>query len=130
MIGKIILAHLAGDYLLQSGWMARGKKRRWWPAVAHGVVYTLPFLLLTRSPWALLVIAGTHVVIDRYQLARHVVWAREQLAPRADRPPRSAITDNHGSPSTVAPGMAHAMKIIIDNTMHLVINAAALTWLA
>jgi hypothetical protein len=46
---KPLLAHLAGDYLLQSDWMATQKVRRWWPAVVHGLTYLLPFLLITRS---------------------------------------------------------------------------------
>jgi hypothetical protein len=69
------LAHFVGDYVLQSHWMASEKTRRWWPAVAHAVTYGLPFLLLTLDPVALAVIVGTHAVIDRYRLARHLVWA-------------------------------------------------------
>lgn len=75
----ILLAHLVGDYLCQSHWMATEKTRRWWPAIAHGVTYTLPFLIVTRSPAALVVICLTHIVIDRYRLARYVVWAKNQL---------------------------------------------------
>ncbi|MFB4312953.1 DUF3307 domain-containing protein [Actinomadura sp. 21ATH] len=130
MIGEIILAHLVGDYVLQSGWMAERKKTRWWPATVHGVTYTLPFLVLTLSPAALAVICVTHIVIDRYQLARYVRWATEQMAPPGQRPDRSAITANLGSGPGTPPGIAHMMRIVIDNTMHLLINAAALTWLA
>ena len=80
------LAHLVGDYLLQSHWMATEKTKRWWPAAAHALTYGLPFLLITQSPLALAVIVGTHAVIDRYRLARHVVWAKNQLAPHSHRP--------------------------------------------
>ncbi|WP_205679869.1 DUF3307 domain-containing protein [Paenarthrobacter ureafaciens] len=31
----ILLAHLIGDYLIQSDWMASEKTKRWWPAIAH-----------------------------------------------------------------------------------------------
>lgn len=47
----IILAHLIGDYLIQSHWMATEKTKRWWPAIAHAVTYGLPYLIVTRSPW-------------------------------------------------------------------------------
>ena len=70
----IILAHLVGDYLLQTHWMATEKTSRWWPAIAHGITYTIPYMFVTQSPLALLVISGTHIVIDRYRLARHLVW--------------------------------------------------------
>jgi hypothetical protein len=54
-----LLAHLAGDYLIQSDWMATEKVKRWWPAVVHGTTYGLPFLLITQSPAALAVIGCT-----------------------------------------------------------------------
>jgi hypothetical protein len=77
VLAEALLAHLVGDYLLQSDWMATEKTRRWWPAVVHGAVYSLPFLLVTRSPWALLVIGGTHVVLDRFRVAKYVIWAKK-----------------------------------------------------
>lgn len=75
----ILLAHLVGDYLFQSDWMATEKLKRWWPAAAHGITYTLPYVLVTRNPWALLIIGGTHIVIDRYRLAKYVVWLKNQV---------------------------------------------------
>jgi len=121
----IVLAHLVGDYLLQSHWMATCKTQRWWPAVAHGLTYTLPYLLVTQSAWALLVICGTHIVIDRYRLARHVVWLKNQMAPASHRPGHTAT----GYADDVPPLMAVWLLIIADNTLHLLINAAAVVWL-
>lgn len=62
--------------------MANEKTKRSAAAAIHAVVYSFPFLFLTRSPVALLLIAGTHFVIDRFRLARYVVWAKNFLAPR------------------------------------------------
>ena len=81
MIAEILVAHLVGDYLLQSHWMATEKINRWWPAIVHGITYTIPYLLVTRSLWALLIIAGTHVIIDHYRLAKHVSWVKNLLGP-------------------------------------------------
>lgn len=125
MLAEIMLAHLVGDYLIQSHWMATEKVKRWWPAVAHGITYTLPFLLVTRSLAALAVIAGTHVVIDRYRLARFVTWAKNQAAPadhRFDPTPT-------GYPWQAPEWLAVWLLIIADNTIHLLINFAAVTWL-
>ena len=121
----IVLAHLAGDYLLQSHWMATCKTQRWWPAIAHGITYTLPYLLVTQSVAALAVICGTHIVIDRYRLARHVVWLKNQAAPRSMRPAHTAT----GYAEDVPPWLAVWLLIIADNTLHLIINAAAVVWL-
>jgi hypothetical protein len=61
--------------------MANGKTSKALPALAHAVVYSLPFLLLTPTLIAWLTIFGTHYLIDRYRLARYVCWAKNFLAP-------------------------------------------------
>jgi hypothetical protein len=124
----LIVAHLFGDYVIQSDWMALEKTKRWWPAVVHAVTYGLPFLLVTRSPWALLVIVGTHAVIDRYRLARHVIWAKNLLAPKTYRHPwaECAATGYHRSRPD---WLAVWLMIIADNALHLVTNGAAVVWL-
>lgn len=122
----IVLAHLVGDYLLQSHWMACEKTKRWWPAIAHGLTYTLPYLLVTQSPWALLVIGGTHIVIDRYRLARHVVWAKNLMGPKEFRAGHTPT----GYPAGTPDWLAVWLLIIADNTLHLLINTAAVVWIA
>ncbi|REF00292.1 DUF3307 domain-containing protein [Thermomonospora umbrina] len=129
MLAEALLAHLVGDYVLQSDWMATQKVKRWWPAVAHGLAYSLPFLLITQSPWALLVIGGTHVVLDHYRAAKYVIWAKNLIAPRKAWVPWSEASQNQGFPATVPNGRATALVVVVDNTLHLLINAAALVWL-
>ena len=129
MIAEGLLAHLVGDYLLQSHWMATEKVKRWWPALAHGVAYTLPFLIITRSLWALLAIGGTHAVIDRYRVAKYVSWAKNLIGPKSFRTPLSEAVTNSGYAAAVPAGLATALLIIADNTMHLAINTGALYWL-
>lgn len=77
-----IIIHAIGDYILQSDWMASEKTKRWWPALCHAFVYSLGFLVLGVTWRAWLVIFGTHYSIDRYRLARYVVWGKNCLAPR------------------------------------------------
>ena len=129
MLAEAFLAHLVGDYVLQSDWMAAEKMKRWWPAIAHGVMYTVPFLLITQSPWALLVIGGTHIVLDHYRAAKYVIWAKNFLAPSAFHSSWKEVKDNEGFRAEVPAGLARALRIVVDNTIHLLINAAALTWL-
>lgn len=142
----LLLAHLAGDYLFQSHWMATEKTKRWWPAIVHAVTYGVPFLMVTRAPLALAVIVGTHAVIDRYQLARHVMWAKNQIAPKSYRYPWShsggsgyhtanlaPYQHDDNTEGCVAPGvpdwLAVWLLIIADNTLHVGINYAAVRWL-
>lgn len=119
------LAHMVGDYVIQSDWMASEKTKRWWPAVAHGVSYGLPFVLVTQSVAALLVIVGTHIVIDHYRLARHVVWFKNQLAPKAFRPAHTATGMGASKPDW----MAVWLLIIADNVIHMLFNVWAVVWL-
>jgi hypothetical protein len=85
-----LLAHLFGDYILQSDWMAQNKTKADWPAFVHALVYSLCFLPLCFRPvytpitfhWlAWMVILLTHFLIDRFRLARYVVWAKNWLGP-------------------------------------------------
>lgn len=87
----MLVLHLVGDYVIQSDWMATEKTKRSWPAFLHALTYTLPFLLLTRSPWALALILGTHFVIDRWRLARYVCWAKNWFQPKHDVPIKTCL---------------------------------------
>ena len=139
------LLHLLGDYVLQSDWMATRKVKptpntagklphshgeSWLAAAAHAAMYTVPFLLITQSPLALLIIGGTHLVIDHWRLARWVVWARNHIGRRATWVPRAEVHANSGSGAKTPAGLATAVMIVTDNTIHLIINTLTLWWLA
>jgi hypothetical protein len=120
-----IVAHAVGDYVIQSDWMANEKTKRSFAAAIHALSYSLPFLFLTSSIYALIVIAGTHFVIDRWRVARFVVFAKNLLAPASWRRPwvECAQTGYHNERPA---WMAVWLLIIADNVMHVLINGAAL----
>ena len=120
-----LLCHLVGDYCLQSHVMATRKTSSWKWACIHAFFYTLPFaVVLTQSPWKLLVIGGTHAVIDRHRIALRWckfygvghpgLWLKKGSYARAtfEAPPAYLST---------------WLVIIVDNTFHLIINAWALS---
>jgi hypothetical protein len=121
-----LVAHAIGDYILQSDWMATEKTKRSLAACAHVLTYFLPFLFLTRSLAALVFIAGTHFVIDRWRLARYVCWAKNW--PWPGHPAWSACV-NTGYPSDRPVWLATWLLIIADNIMHVVLNGIALRYL-
>lgn len=124
-----ILCHLWGDYLLQSSWMANNKTKHWFPAIVHACVYFIPFFLLIRpSLTAAVVIIGTHAVIDHFRLARHVAYANHFLAPPGEWKPWADCSAT-GYHKDTPPFLAMWLMIIVDNTMHLTINALALAYL-
>jgi hypothetical protein len=133
MIGLgILVAHLLADYVLQNDWMAREKTKGWFAAAIHGyvhlVVYSALFVVLGLDASflnvmvALILIGGTHAIIDRYRLAKHLIWAVNQLAPRASRYPWAEARDNGGYAASKPAWMSTWLMIIVDNTMHLTIN--------
>lgn len=121
-----LVAHAVGDYILQSDWMANEKTKQNVAAAAHACTYTLPFLLLTQRAAPLLVILGTHFVIDRWRLARYIVWAKNWLAP-SNKP--WADCKATGYPSDRPPWLAVWLLIIADNTLHVLCNGLALRFL-
>lgn len=122
MSEKALLAHLVGDYIVQTSWMAAEKTSRHLPALAHAATYTACFLPVTRSKKALATISLTHYVIDRYRLAKHLVWAKNQLAPKEYRPPHTATGYDASTPDWLSVWL----MIISDNTIHALINRWAL----
>lgn len=121
-----LLLHLIGDYITQTNWMAMQKIRSNVVAALHAFVYSLPFLLITQSGWALFVICWTHYLIDRYRLARYVVFAKNWVTEPGLKWEDCSGT---GYPSSAPPWLAFWLLIIADNTLHLCINYAAIRWL-
>jgi len=91
-----IFAHLIGDYIIQTDWMATGKKRSWSIAAVHVLTYLLPFLFCGLTWWQLALIGTQHLVQDRTRL---VVWLMRVKGSAAfARPPCGPwsviVTDN------------------------------------
>jgi len=150
-----LVAHAIGDYVTQSDWMATEKTKRSVAALVHSLVYSLGFLVFSPSATAFAFIAVTHFVIDRWRLARYVVWAKNWLAPWAvcdggrvkahewcteggflehsehrvvPNPPWEKCQAT-GYPPDRPIWLVFWLLIICDNLMHVCCNAAALRWL-
>lgn len=136
------LAHLAGDYLLQSHWMAVKKTKESLPCLIHVILYGIPFLIIGVSYPALAVIIGTHFFIDRFRLARYVVYAKNFLSPdyewsyiaipiqRKLQPwAKWSECSKTGFDVSVPDYLAVWLLIIVDNTLHLMINYLAIRFL-
>lgn len=121
-----LLAHGVGDCPLQSDWMASQKTRRSLPALVHGLTYMLPFLFLTRNPGTLAFIVSVHFVIDRWQLASYVAWAKNR--PWPGRRPWRECTATGFNPDTPT-WLAGWLVIIVDNILQVLTNGLALTYI-
>jgi len=121
-----LLAHLVGDYILQTSHMAENKIKSMGVAAIHAFIYSLPFLFITHSPAALLVIFGTHTIIDRYRLAAYV--ARFKNMAGDIRHWEEYITYT-GYREETPNWLAVWLVIITDNTIHLLVNFFAIKYL-
>lgn len=146
-----LVAHAIGDYVLQSDWMANKKRTENVAAMAHAIVYTLCFIPLAFEttkplPVATFVIFYSHFLIDRYGLARYVVWAKNFLAPPSETCsrlefwilfgvwiPKPLLSFREcaatGYPPDRPPFLAVWLLIICDNCLHVVLNGLALRYL-
>lgn len=147
-----VLAHLWGDYILQSDWMANNKAKRSWPCLVHVLLYTACFLFVTTSWKALAVIGVTHFLIDRFGLARYLVWAKNWMAPawlksrevcycdeKGTYSEAGGVLMRHNHPWSVCRATGYGndrpiwltvwLTIAADNTLHLTINFLALRYL-
>lgn len=115
-----LLAHAVGDYILQSHWMATQKTKRSLAAAVHAVSYTLPFLFLTQSVAALAVICCTHFLVDRFRLARFVVWYKNGYAFAGAPVTATGYRDD------VPAWLSVWLLIAADNIIHVIINGIAL----
>lgn len=116
---KSLIAHLVGDYVLQSDWMAAAKvygsehdSRQ--ASIAHAAFYTACFIPLTRNPIRLAVIGITHGLLDRYRPFPELIHQKDKLLSPVNWP------------ATPAADVPVWLRIVVDNTAHLLINELAL----
>ena len=65
------LAHLIGDFIIQTDWMAKNKKHSSFAALVHVLAYLLPFIFTGLAWWQMLLIGVTHFAQDR---SSFVAW--------------------------------------------------------
>ncbi len=123
--GKQIIAHFVGDYLLQSDWVAENKYKNFLVALIHAILYTIPFIFITTNLLALSVICITHALIDRYKLARYVAWARNWIAPVRPKSWKECCFTGYNPDRPL--WISVWLMIIVDNLMHIIVNAVAIS---
>ena len=99
-----IYAHLIGDYLIQTDWMANGKKRASWICAVHVLTYLLPFLLTPLAWWQVALIGAEHFVQDRTAFVPWLMRAK-------------------GSAAFVQPPCGPWSVIVTDNILHVLFMA-------
>jgi len=95
-----IFAHLIGDFLLQTDFMAKEKKNSLGMAMIHGLFYMIPFLFVGIHPVGLGLIFLQHVVQDH---SNFVIW----------------FMQIKGSKQFTLPPMSPWSIIVTDNILHI-----------
>lgn len=128
-----LFCHFVGDYFLQSDWMANFKSKHGaegtLAAAMHATWYTLPFAIVSISYGhmleisQLLLIAAAHFAVDRYKLAKYVIIAKNTFL----NPPHQRVPADQRSPmgfnKIVPDHIQWGVFTVIDNTLHIMINA-------
>jgi hypothetical protein len=122
-----IVCHLVGDYILQSDWQAMNKTKRLWVALLHAGIYSLPFLFLGPSFVGWLLIWLSHALIDHFSVAKYLCWAKNWIG--LERPKPWAECRANGYSEDRPPFLTWWLYIIADNTLHLILNGIAFTYL-
>jgi len=117
-----ILLHFIGDYIIQNHWMSVNKKAKgfkgFMACLIHCASYSLPFLFIGSIP-AVLVIFGTHFLIDRTNIVAWFIAAKNG----------TFHIRNAGFPEDTPKWLSVWLLIIIDNIFHVVCNMLALHFL-
>jgi len=121
----MLLAHAFGDYILQTDKMAVNKTKSSFWAFVHVIYYMIPFAFIVKSIPALIFIGVTHFFIDRYRLARYVIFAKNRITGN-DKWEDCKETGFH---KDRPPWLAVWLLIIVDNIMHVICNGIAINWL-
>lgn len=152
-----LILHFWGDYIFQSQWQADNKGKSSLAALQHVLFYTLPFVIaglvfpeFNPSWQALVIIITTHFVIDRFRLARYVVYVKNILGSLHELRTKVEVLrsdDGHtkvyeydykwawsnccdtGYPKQMPTWMSVWLCIVADNTLHITINFLALYYL-
>lgn len=122
-----LILHLIGDYVFQTDRMADEKVKNFRMALLHAFIYSVPFyIFIDISILAFMVIFLSHAVIDRYRVAKYIIFARNKLHDRSLRwEDCSATGYHHDRPIWLTVWL----MIIADNTLHLTINYLAIAYL-
>lgn len=142
-----LLCHFIGDFWLQSDWMALEKNKKSWNCFIHVIIYTACFMVLTLSWKALLFIGATHFILDRWHfLINRTIWAKNHYpdgyppyeycsttgyyddSPVNKKKPDDDILLYWGKPRPFF--ITIWLRIVCDNTLHLLCNLIAITLLA
>lgn len=120
-----LILHMVGDYVTQTHWMAQNKARVTYVAAIHALVYSIPFLLI-GSAQAVGVVLLSHFLIDRFSLAKYVVYAKNRITDPALSWKDASGTGYH---KDVPAWLSVWLLIAADNTIHLACNFMALRYM-
>ena len=130
LVFRFLLGHLVGDYLLQTNWMALGKKSKTLPCIVHCLIWTacvslsiFPELLTAaatsnvKTAFVFSLLFLSHFILDGYNI---IEWWLGLIKSRSWRSMTRIY--EHGKPSLekqVLIAYTALVQTVADNTLHL-----------
>jgi hypothetical protein len=128
--GNQLAAHLVGDYILQSNWMSANKKKESSTCFIHSIMYSIPFCFIphmTVLGWFIIVVS--HFIIDYYPITSELIKFKNKLCPPdyRDDPDNLHWT---GYSNDMPVWLSTTLYIVTDNTLHILCNGVAFSYLS
>ena len=120
-----LICHLLGDYVFQSHDMATKKTSLPYWCLYHAIVYAFTFLLVTQQPIALFIIGFTHLIIDGFRVAVLITKCKNYFLGSFNN---GIWKSKNGYPDETPIWLSGWLVIILDNTLHLIINHFAIRY--
>lgn len=127
---QLVLGHLAGDFLLQSEWMALNKSKNtwigWFAAFVHCFFYSIAVcLFMWNFDWFWLVtVFFTHFPIDKFSLAEKYMHYLKGKGMKDYVTKHNNLKIPNGY-NMLEGGFTAVVYTVTDNTMHLILMWAA-----
>lgn len=122
-LASAIVGHLVGDYLLQTDWMALGKKENCYVCMLHALLWTLCVCLFAGWPlqgaWIAPILFVTHFIQDHTNIVSWLMrlkWKDQSKFMESDR----LVFGTHECDASIIHGLGPWSIIVVDNVWHIV----------
>jgi hypothetical protein len=128
---KFFIAHIIGDYLFQSEWMAKHKTLRspygfkWLALTSHSILYALSFLIIFQDFGVAMLVGIVHGIIDFFPITG---WWLKLIRGRTFDKSIENCKIMVGSHSQIYSGITCVVYTWVDFAIHFLTTWPLILW--